>query len=133
MINVRYRPVPAHVAADDNKIYVLIQKCHPAEIEANQEAKFIKANYLAVYDLDDKTSKILYSTRKNDPSEQICGFSARKNQLFLLDNGKLYVADLEGNNKKEIADVSKYNSLNFEYAADKLWIYDEKKNIIMTY
>ena len=127
MINVRYRPVPAHVAADDNKIYVLIQKCHPAEIEANQEAKFIKANYLAVYDLDDKTSKILYSTRKNDSSEQICGFSARKNQLFLLDNGKLYVADLEGNNKKEIADVSKYNSLNFEYAADKLWIYDEKR------
>lgn len=120
--------LPEHVATEDDNIYFLTQTFKHLSPREKKQPKEITGNYLIVFNLNTKKVKILYATT----SEQICGFSATKNQLFLLDNGKLYVADLEGNNKKEIADLSKYRRLNFEYAADKLWVYRDS-TLVMTY
>lgn len=124
---------PAHIAVSDDEIYQFTQNCHQHRTAVNQDYKYKLDDVLSVYDITQEKGKTLYTTRNEDPSEQICGFSVRKNELYLLDTGKLYVADLEGKNKKEIADFTGHKSLSFEYAAGKLWVYDEDNNIILTY
>lgn len=121
----------SHVAFVDGCIYVLYQVCVRNRANVNVDYKYKKGDALVIFDENSKKAKVSYITP--DASEQICGFSVEKNEMYLLNTGKLYVSDLKGENRKEIENLKGHKTISFEYAMDKLWVYDEKGNLLFTY
>lgn len=107
---------------EDEKIYLLYQYGNgPAMYDINSYS-FLRVKD-AIYAVDVNTQEISLVYDTEDNSEQIAGFSVKRNEMYLVRQDGVYRCDMQGNNEVKIVDGF-YKTFVFEECNDNFFIYD---------
>lgn len=115
--------IAEHCVQANDKIYALCQYGTKSQSGSpNPTADSKSCDILFCIDPYDGTFSILYQTEQ--PDEQIAGFSAKNNCIYLLCNDGLYQCSLDGTQRTKLLE-NEVSCMTFESFHEKLYVFDE--------